>query len=970
MHMTTPDNGPSASEQGIKIEASAELTLEGLRVEMMAWFQATRDLDALSVEEAQQLLQQALEIENDAEELSLIKFDDSATTQLSNSWRSNSARRILRLQTIVAANPVGEATQPTENKTETLIKSAEEIIVELEQAIQDPAFDPTQPIQKHSGQSGLDLVGRARSAFNRAVLVLSNSSEDDNRLRAEELKDDLGVRLSALERNLAIRVFEQWKAGVEPATPQLQQLRALTNQVEQSINAGTPSTALMHPLESALTSARTAMQAAVSGEAYEKYLTGTYWEPAETCLRKLGEAEVANNEKAEFGRWNTSVNQLRVAIRAIIDLRGSSVISSANYAASTTLDDQLGQEYTAVAQLIEQPSKNQLIEQPRQELLAQYQNAKRVVQERVNESGKEEWNAQTEVVGLKAIINEVNAIDISKNIAPHCGTVGPTCFDSLALAEGSVANPGFKARLAEAYEAVRKIDLLDKQKAYPRSTLVGGEVDQLISAYSGANNHLDQCIARSKEQPDVVDREWFEAKILKIEETFAKFKDTINMDEYNDMIKMRDKMASLVDRGKIARSEVDYFSAMISARKELNDVYLMIESTQDIMIETIRPNEVDLRSSQLGHLFKHKQVGEAWRLMDRIMTGNEPGLPDVDSSTLTADRDRVISYVASKTDKASAGIAYRLYRVFFRASELDKLNKAVIKDQVRELIHFTEFRDKYREKQAESGPKITLGGYFDYVNKKGTKGHAEPIIYVLAPGNRPTYDPGWDLYPGFFHHCYVGETYESSQDGVAYKRKMSTNLDSKGRIIDFTSYTNSAGELMVENMPWDQIEEDALATWYRQMKNTAHFVKSEMIKTEINVSSLTQVATYQRLTNTLTYLHPYIFGLRELMNQATLYKRKGRNEFEDSAAKAKEVVLEFQYMFLLGLIHHNFQVAELSVAVKRSQVRDILRVAVKSGFITAEHRKRINGELDKWQRLVEESLLGASERSRKELFDI
>ncbi len=952
------------------------------------WIQDSMTLPSTQ-NELEILVEEAEQIESALELLVAQAFSDKdahlEATRLKNSWSDIAGSRLKRIQKAIGRLQELVIPSAKENGLDTIISGVQRSIDDLEKKLVDTNFDPTIPLPEYTGNNALEVIRNTRVSFERAIRVLSGSTINEERLSAEELKDHVGSRLDKLELGLVTRVFEQWKSNLEKTTPSLQMLRVITEQARQAISLGSPNFLHISQIETQLDSNKTLLASKVSGKIYEDYLSQKYWIPAQKCLDELKQIKLETGQVLEFTKWKTDVNQLAVFIDSIIDTGGNSLVTTKSYANAVILSQGLEARSSSIAHLIENPSPNPQIEKARLELLKRKQKADALLKERIDTAGKEEWEKQPEIIALTKIIREVRAIDIAKNIAPHCGTTGATCYDTAMLESGTLANPGFKLRLTDAHNLVISQNLLDNSKKFPQSKSVGSAISGLNTNYGEATRHLDQCIRRSKEQPEVVSREWFEAKILKIEETYAGFKDTINVGEYNAMIAMRDKLSSLVAQGKIAQAEVDYISTMISARKELNDVYRMVESTQDIMIETIRQNEVDLRSSQLGHLFRHKKVGAAWRIMDRIMTGQEPALPDVDSSTLTADRDRVIKFVTSQTDPASAMIAYRLYRSLFRASELDILNAAVIKDQVREVIHFSEFRRKYKGKDAESGPQITLTGYFDYNDQRGVAGHAKPVIYVLPPGKRDRLDTRWDLFPGFFHHCYEGTVYTVNKDGVEYKRKMTTNLDAKGNIIDFMSYRNAQGELMVENMPWDNIEEDALATWYRQMKNTAHFIKGELIKTGLNSSEYSQVSTYQRLTNTLTYLHPFIYGLRDQMNEAVVLGERAKSArasgnakladdlsklAKEANLKAKEIQFDFQYMYLLGLIHHNFQVAELSVALKRSQVRDILRVAVKAGFITGEHSKKINKEIDKMQRLIEESLLNASERSRKELFDI
>ncbi|MBP9781372.1 hypothetical protein KBC89_01835 [Candidatus Woesebacteria bacterium] len=493
---------------------------------VQAWVQNCDTLPS-SLDGLQKLVLEAKQIELELVNLVVEAVPEKTVHEeahrLQNSWTVISVAILRRIsEEISKLTPEAGPVQSKVDRIETIITDVRAIIGELTKRLVNPSFDPTTSLPEYSNKSALELVAEIKESFSKAIKVLSRSFEDEKRLEAEDLQTEIGGQLNRLEFDLATRLFEQWKANLETAYPSLRALRVTTEQARQAISAGVPNFLHISQIETLLESNKKLLGNTFPSAQYEEYLSQTFWKPAQQCLDELRQKKSETDASAEVSRWRLDVAQLSTFIDGIIDVGGSSLVNTRSYTDSIALLAGLETRSNPVSHLLENSSSNPLIEVERKKLSERKQRATTVLKERIELAGKEEWENRAEIVALAAIVKDVKAIDITRNIAPHCRVVGPGCHDTKALEDGDATNPGFRARLTGAFDAANLRDLLDPTKVYSQSKEATAAITRLQTSYDEARRHLEACIKRSKEPSEIVDIAEVRAQINKLWDQIAK----------------------------------------------------------------------------------------------------------------------------------------------------------------------------------------------------------------------------------------------------------------------------------------------------------------------------------------------------------------------------------------------------------------------------------------------------------------
>jgi len=490
------------------------------------WVQSCNTLPS-STDGLQNLVLEAQQIELELANLVLeaVSYPDAhgSALRLQSSWTVISVAILGRInEEISKATPETAVTSSKVDRIKTIISDVRAIIGELSKRLVDPSFDPATSIPEYSNKSAIVLLAEIQESFSKAIRVLRGSVDDDRRLEGEDLQREIGDQLETLERDIAVRRFEQWKANLETANPSLEALRVTTEQARQAISAGAPNFLHILQIEKLLESNKTLLGTTFPSAQYEEYLSQTFWNPARECLGDLREKKAETDSNAELTRWKSDVAQLSTFIDGIIGVDGGSLVNTRSYVDAIALQGGLETRSNPVSHLLENPSSNPLIEVERKKLSERKQRATMVLKERIDLAGKEEWENRAEIVALATVVKDVKAIDITKNIAPHCGIVGPGCHDTKALEDGDATNPGFRARLTGAFDAASHHDLLDPTKVYSQSKGASNEITRLRTDYDEARKHLEDCVKRSKEPSEVVDINEVRVQINKLWDQIAK----------------------------------------------------------------------------------------------------------------------------------------------------------------------------------------------------------------------------------------------------------------------------------------------------------------------------------------------------------------------------------------------------------------------------------------------------------------
>ena len=515
------------------LEPSRNLEIENLEKRVaqsssrvQAWVQSCDSLPS-SADDLQVLVVEAQQIESELARLVLeaVPHRDvhEAAFRLQNSWTVISVAILRRISDEISKlTPDAGPVQSKVDRIETIITDVRAIIGELTKRLVNPSFDPTTSLPEYSNKSALELVAEIKESFSKAIRVLKGSTDDTRRLEGEDLQSEIGDQLNRLELALATRHYEQWKANLETVYPSLRTLRITTEQARQTIISGAPNFSLISQLETLLESNKKMLGSRVSGATYEDYLHQTFWKPAQECLDDLREKKAKTDASAEVSRWRLDVAQLSSLVDGVIDAAGNSLITTRSYTDAIALLSGLETRSNPILHLLEDPSSNPLIEVERKKLFERKQRATTVLKERIDLAGKTEWENQAEIVALAAIVKHVKAIDITRNIAPHCRVVGPGCYDTKALEDGDATNPGFRARLTSAHDAANLHDLLDPTKVYSQSREATAAITRLQTSYDEARRHLEDCVRRSKEPSEIVDIDEVRVQINKLWDQIAK----------------------------------------------------------------------------------------------------------------------------------------------------------------------------------------------------------------------------------------------------------------------------------------------------------------------------------------------------------------------------------------------------------------------------------------------------------------
>jgi len=439
---------------------------------------------------------------------------------------------------------------------------------------------------------------------------------------------------------------------------------------------------------------------------------------------------------------------------------------------------------------------------------------------------------------------------------------------------------------------------------------------------------------------------WFREQLDLLDSKFQSYTSSASAPIYNEItaeLKKNERRA-----GKLTPAEYQLIKDEVDARRELNGVYLMIElpNTGGRFVKNLKPNEVDLRSTQLGFLFRMPGVADSWRTFDRILQHREPGMEDIDAANFVESRDKCIGYVANKIgNPTAASIAYRLSICFMRPSEFDRTQKWGNKDEWRQLFHQLEFRHSYGSKSRNAGPISTIYSYFDRPDNPGYNQSNPPVITLPNIHSLPKHDPGWDMYPGFFHFCYEGRVIQRGDQPV---RVVDDHLrDANGRIQDFAKlYTDANGDLRVEDIPWDRLPEDILQNWYGKMQSVAYEVQSLIMEKKYTAGDLKRESFYEGMMNKWQYIEPYLYGLRDLAT----YPVEGRVA-EVVKQRLNYFAEQFRAQWLAGVIFENFTAPQEGAANWTvDELRDIVRAAVNANFISKESGEKITDQSDRWRR--------------------
>lgn len=490
------------------------------------WVQSCNTLPS-STDGLQNLVLKAQQIELELANLVLeaVQYPDAhgSALRLQSFWTVISVAILRRIsEEISKATPETDATSSKVDRIKTIISDVKAIIGELSRRLVDPSFDPTASIPEYSNKSALALLAEITDSFSKAIRVLKGSTDDERRLEGEDLQREIGDQLEALERDIAVRRFDQWKANLETTYPSLRALRVTTEQARQAISAGVPNFLHISQIETLLESNKKLLGNTFPSAQYEEYLSQTFWKPAQECLDELRQKKSETDASAEVSRWRLDVAQLSTFIDGIVDVGGNSLVNARSYAGAIALLSGLETRSIPISHLLEDPSQNPFIEVERKKLLERKKRAAVVLNERIEIAGKTEWESQVEIIALVAIVRAVKTIDITKNIAPHCGIVGPGCHDTKALEDGDATNPGFRARLTSAYDAANLRNLLDSTKVYSQSTGATTEITRLRTDYDEARRHLEDCVKRSKEPSEIVDINEVRIQINKLWDQIAK----------------------------------------------------------------------------------------------------------------------------------------------------------------------------------------------------------------------------------------------------------------------------------------------------------------------------------------------------------------------------------------------------------------------------------------------------------------
>lgn len=475
-------------------------------------------------------------------------------------------------------------------------------------------------------------------------------------------------------------------------------------------------------------------------------------------------------------------------------------------------------------------------------------------------------------------------------------------------------------------------DNLEAAERTARDPANGIDIRDLDSAFSDARTGIDSYLVERKN----ISPEGIREQVDLLEKPFVAF------DKQPDLWNELQRRLKLLE--KIDKVTFDALSTEVGARKDLHANWMMIEGNLAAgkVIESIAPESADVTSGDLNFLFKEMPgVADAWRIFDQAWIPDSqrfvsiPQLQDVTAANFEQNKDRVFAYVASRTSGEAAKIAYRLQTILLRPSEFDKGQDWTGKDEIRQVLHITDYRRKYANKKRQAGPEITIEGFF---NEKGNwkNGETSPVVVLPNDAMRSPLDPGWDLFPGFFHYSYEGNFIQNSR-GVPVKKPKHTDGNAKGAIRDFASsqYRNVNNELMVEDLPWEGLEQDAIKSFYTQMKKTGKFIHDAMTKPQQDPSEMKTQMYYSGIMNVWQYLEPFIYGIRELQDEH----------------QKEEAMTKFRATWLLGVVHNNFQVQlEGAKNWSSNDVRDVLKAAVQAGFITHEDKEWISSNLNQWER--------------------
>ncbi|PWU23743.1 hypothetical protein C5B42_01800 [Candidatus Cerribacteria bacterium 'Amazon FNV 2010 28 9'] len=466
--------------------------------------------------------------------------------------------------------------------------------------------------------------------------------------------------------------------------------------------------------------------------------------------------------------------------------------------------------------------------------------------------------------------------------------------------------------------------------------------------FNDAKEKIQKLIQEKKD----ISREGIEALLNALEGTQKTFDEQEKL--WNELT--NDRLPRVKENDPALYAEL---STEVEARRNLQATASMVERAfgSGKFIKELKPSGVDLRSEDMAYIFKMKGVGDAWRIFDDVWQNTiKIGGVQISAANFEQNKSKLIEYVASQTNPTAARMAYRLQTCFMRPSEFDREQAWTGKDEVRQVMHITKYRRKYADKRRESGPEITINGFFNEKSNFDTSG-AKPdkesfAPVVVLPDTRKPYDAGWDLYPGFLHFAYIGDV-EAGPEGRYAKTPRFRDAD--GKIVDFNSdkYRRADGKLDVEHMPWDQLETDVLKTYIGQMQTVGYEIHNWILEPEHDAKKMAKMDYFPSIMAKWQYLEPYIYRIRDYTSASADKKaidpKTGRPYWE----VAREATEAFRRQWLLGIMDNNFnQQFEGSGNWDDNNLRDVLNAAVATHFITPESREIIMKNAEKLKRSI------------------